>query len=80
MWLSLARAPGLGPGGRRFESCHPDKSVSYTHLDVYKRQILYCERGGISLMAAKHLGNEGYHVKTVVGGILAYRGRYLETE
>ena len=24
MWLSLARAPGLGPGGRRFESCHPD--------------------------------------------------------
>ena len=25
MWLSLARAPGLGPGGRRFESCHPDE-------------------------------------------------------
>ena len=24
VWLSLARAPGLGPGGRRFESCHPD--------------------------------------------------------
>ncbi len=24
MWLSLARAPGLGPGSRRFESCHPD--------------------------------------------------------
>jgi hypothetical protein len=20
----LGRAPGLGPGGRRFESCHPD--------------------------------------------------------
>ncbi len=26
VWLSLARAPGLGPGGRRFESCHPDES------------------------------------------------------
>ena len=25
VWLSLARAPGLGPGGRRFESCHPDE-------------------------------------------------------
>ena len=25
VWLSLARAPGLGPGGRRFESCHPDR-------------------------------------------------------
>ena len=24
MWLSLARAPDLGSGGRRFESCHPD--------------------------------------------------------
>ena len=24
VWLSLARVPGLGPGGRRFESCHPD--------------------------------------------------------
>ncbi len=27
MWLSLARAPGLGPGGRRFESCHPDSNI-----------------------------------------------------
>ena len=27
VWLSLARAPGLGPGGRRFESCHPDMRV-----------------------------------------------------
>jgi hypothetical protein len=23
-WLSLARAPGSGPGGRRFESSRPD--------------------------------------------------------
>ena len=28
VWLSLARAPGLGPGSRRFESCHPDSFVS----------------------------------------------------
>ena len=26
VWLSLARAPALGAGGRRFESCHPDSS------------------------------------------------------
>ena len=31
VWLSLARAPGLGPGGRRFESCHPD---SYKYARV----------------------------------------------
>lgn len=24
MWRSLASALGLGPRGRRFESCHPD--------------------------------------------------------
>ncbi len=29
VWLSLARAPGLGPGGRRFESCHPDDIKSH---------------------------------------------------
>ena len=29
VWLSLARAPGLGPGGRRFESCHPDFSKQH---------------------------------------------------
>ena len=29
VWLSLARAPGLGPGGRRFESCHPDESHNF---------------------------------------------------
>lgn len=24
VWLSLARVPDLGSGGRRFKSCHPD--------------------------------------------------------
>ena len=32
VWLSLARAPGLGPGGRRFESCHPDLIKYYAPL------------------------------------------------
>ena len=31
VWLSLARAPGLGPGSRRFESCHPD-SKNYARV------------------------------------------------
>src|SRR5438132_5814956 len=26
-WLSLARAPGSGPGGRRFKSSRPDLSI-----------------------------------------------------
>ena len=38
--------------------------------------ILYCERGGISLIAAKELSNIGYKTKSVIGGINAYRGKY----
>ena len=40
--------------------------------------ILYCERGSISMAAARDLAEKGYRVKTVVGGIRAYRGANLE--
>lgn len=39
--------------------------------------ILYCERGSLSLLAAKELAREGYRVRSVIGGIHAYRGRNL---
>ena len=41
--------------------------------------ILYCERGSVSMVAAKELAARGYRVKTVIGGIHAYRGNYLES-
>ena len=34
--------------------------------------ILYCDRGGLSLKAAKELQEMGYPAKSVVGGIEAY--------
>lgn len=34
--------------------------------------ILYCDRGGLSLKAAKELTEAGYQAKSVVGGIEAY--------
>lgn len=37
--------------------------------------ILYCERGSISISAARRLSECGYRVKTVVGGIHAYTGK-----
>lgn len=37
--------------------------------------ILYCERGGLSNIAARQLSRMGYQVKTVVGGINAYKGK-----
>lgn len=42
-----------------------------------KLLILYCERGAASLLAASKLQNKGYRVKSVVGGINAYRGRLV---
>ena len=41
--------------------------------------VLYCDRGGTSLKAARELAAEGYRVKTLIGGIGAYRGRNLES-
>lgn len=43
-----------------------------------KKFILYCERGGSSLAAAKELNRLGFTCKSVSGGILSYRGKYLE--
>ncbi len=40
--------------------------------------ILYCDRGGLSMQAARDLQEHGYRAISVVGGIQAYRGRYLE--
>lgn len=46
-------------------------------MDMYL--VLYCERGGTSMTAAKELAKRGYLVKSVVGGIRAYRGKMTET-
>lgn len=47
------------------------------NLPQNKEIILYCERGGLSLMAAKKMSQMGYQVISVVGGIHAYRGKNL---
>lgn len=59
--------------------------IPYDQLEerapLLKRQVLvlYCERGGTSLRAAKILSEKGYRVKTMIGGISAYNGRNLES-
>ena len=42
-----------------------------------KTLVLYCERGGASLLAARILAKKGYQTRTVIGGMNAYRGRNL---
>ena len=39
--------------------------------------VLYCDRGGASLRAARILAKMGYETRTVIGGMEAYRGRNL---
>lgn len=59
------------------------KNVSYKEIEEgyffpeNKILVLYCDRGGASLKAAKFLAGKGYRTRSVIGGFLAYRGRNL---
>lgn len=72
---------------REFRKLHLKGAVCipYEHLEervrLLKRQtlVLYCERGGLSLAAARDLGRQGYQVKSMVGGLKDYKGRNLES-
>jgi rhodanese-related sulfurtransferase len=37
--------------------------------------IFYCDRGHISLLACRDLMKDGYNIKSLYGGIHAYRGK-----
>lgn len=57
-------------------------NIPYIELEQYKNTfamnyllILYCERGNISLLAARDLMKYGYNIKSLYGGLRAYRGR-----
>ena len=39
--------------------------------------VLYCDRGGASLLLARQLAKLGYCTRAVIGGFGAYRGRNL---
>jgi len=57
-------------------------NIPYEELEARKyslrRNILlifYCDRGHISLMAARDLMKDGYNIKSLYGGIHAYHGK-----
>ena len=64
----IAGALNIPP--REFELLRPGKD---------RLLILYCDRGGFSLEAARRLSERGYQVKSVVGGYRAYRGENIVT-
>lgn len=47
-------------------------------LEKDKIIFLYCERGSISLKAAKELSDAGYQTVTLIGGIFALQHRNFE--
>jgi rhodanese-related sulfurtransferase len=56
-------------------------NIPYSQFELKKNTlpknkilILYCDRGSTSLILARELGNEGYQIKNIYGGIRAYRG------
>ena len=54
----------------------------FAEMQIYdfpkgKILVLYCERGGASLRAARILARNGYKTKSVIGGMNEYRGRNL---
>lgn len=68
-----------------YEKSHVRRAVNIPYeqfenarlLPEGKILVLYCERGGASLKAAKTAAKKGYMTRSVIGGFAAYRGRNL---
>lgn len=65
-----------------YEQFHIDNAIWYSVDKIENGEyllpkeycmMLYCEHGGLSLMAARLLEKEGFCVKVVIGGMYAYR-------
>lgn len=54
---------------------YSDFGKSVGNLTKEKFLIIYCERGGTSLILSRELAKKGYRVKNIYGGINAYRGK-----
>ena len=65
-----------------YQQFHIEKAIPYSLDKIENRDyclpeeyciVLYCEKGGLSLIGARLLDKEGFCVKSVVGGMQAYR-------
>lgn len=57
-------------------------NIPYEELEDKKKTlprhfllIFYCDRGNVSLLAARDLMKDGYNIKSLYGGLRAYRGK-----
>jgi rhodanese-related sulfurtransferase len=65
-------AAGMIPGSKHIVL--GDVPVRMDELDRSKSSILICRSGGRSGRAAEFLGDEGYDVTNMVGGMLEWEG------
>lgn len=57
----------------------PDEQLekAMEQLPMDRTIVLYCERGSTSMAVGRRLSHAGYRVVSVIGGIMAYHGKYL---
>ncbi len=67
-----------------YEKGHIPTAINIPYDDLYTKKsylnhnnllILYCDRGHVSLLASRDLMKDGYNIKSLYGGIHAYRGK-----
>ena len=63
--------------GRRDTLIIDLREKEFTAFPKGKILVLYCDRGGASLLLARQLAKLGYCTRSVIGGFGAYRGRNL---
>ncbi len=72
---------------RDYRKAHIPTAINIPFLDFENKKnnlpsdrllILYCDRGNLSLLLARELGNDGYQVKNIYGGLNAYRGQLVQ--
>ncbi|MDD3340237.1 MAG: rhodanese-like domain-containing protein [Lachnospiraceae bacterium] len=54
-----------------------EENMDYGVFPMGEELVLYCQRGTVSLIVGREMAKRGCKVRSVIGGISAYRGRNL---
>lgn len=60
----------------------PYEELENRKLSLMRNMLLifYCDRGNVSLLAARDLMKDGYNIKSLYGGLRAYHGKLEPTK
>lgn len=57
---------------------YEELEMNLSMLNAYETIVLYCDRGNLSLRAARDLFKNGFSVVNLCGGLRAYRGNLVK--